>query len=53
MSRYAKAVAAVLTAVLLALKEALPLSDQQNTWVTVALAVLGAVAVYAVPNAEE
>jgi hypothetical protein len=53
MSKYAKAVVAIVTAALLAAKEALPLSNGQNSWVTVILAVLGAIAVYAVPNDTE
>lgn len=48
--KYAKAVVAIVTAALLAVKEALPLTDAQNSWVTIVLALLGAVAVYAVPN---
>lgn len=48
--RYAKAIVAILTAALEAAKEALPLSDSANAWVTVVLAILGAAAVYAVPN---
>jgi hypothetical protein len=48
--KYAKALVAVAIAALTAAQTALPLNDQQHTWVTVVLAVLGAVAVYAVPN---
>lgn len=50
MPRYAKALVAVLTAALIALQEALPLTGTASTVVTVALATLGAIAVYVVPN---
>lgn len=48
--RYAKAVVATATAALVAAQTALPMSPTAHGWVTVALAALGAVAVYAVPN---
>jgi hypothetical protein len=48
--RYAKFVTAVITAALVAAQNAVPMSDTAHGWVTVALAALGAVAVYAVPN---
>lgn len=51
MGKYAKSIVAVVTAGLMALQQALPLTDEQRGWVSIALAVLGAVAVYAVPNA--
>lgn len=50
MGRYSKAIVAALTAGLMAVQQALPLNDEQRGWVTIALAVLGALAVYAVPN---
>lgn len=50
MGKYSKAIMAALTAGLMAVQQALPLSDEQRGWVTIALAVLGALAVYAVPN---
>jgi hypothetical protein len=49
--RYAKAVAAILAAGLTAAQAALPMSAKAHSYVAVGLAVLGAVAVYAVPNA--
>lgn len=49
--RYAKALVAVLTAGLTAAQSALPMSDSAHAYVAVGLAVLGAVTVYAVPNA--
>jgi hypothetical protein len=50
MGKYAKAIVAIAMAGLMALQQALPLNDTQRGWVTVALAVLTAVGVYAVPN---
>ena len=50
-ARYAKAIVAALSAGLLALQTALPLSDQAHGWVTVSIAVLAAITVYTVPNA--
>ena len=52
MSQYAKAIVAALTAGLIAAQTAI--TDGHITssdWVTIALAALGALAVYAVPNA--
>jgi hypothetical protein len=49
--RYRKFAAAVLTAGLMAAQTALPLDPVQHGWVAVALATVGAAAVYAVPNA--
>lgn len=51
MGKYAKGIAAVLTAGLIAAQNAFPLSVQQHAWVTIILALLGSVAVYQVPNA--
>lgn len=48
--RYAKFAAAIITAALVAAQNAVPMSDTAHGWVTVALAALGAVAVFAVPN---
>jgi hypothetical protein len=48
--RYAKALVAAASAALLAAQTAIPMSPAGHGWVTVALAALGAVAVYAVPN---
>lgn len=50
MGKYAKFIAALITAGLLAAQQALPLTEVQRGWTTVILAVLGAVAVYAVEN---
>ncbi|GAA2360758.1 hypothetical protein Cme02nite_38050 [Catellatospora methionotrophica] len=50
MGKYSKAIVAALTAGLLAVQQALPLTDEQRGWVTIVLAVLGAVGVYAVEN---
>jgi hypothetical protein len=50
MPRYAKAIAAIVTAALVAAQNALPLTATQSAWVSVALATLGAIAVYAIPN---
>lgn len=50
MSAYAKAVAAVVTAGLVAAQTAIPMSPAAHGWVTVGLAVAGAYAVYQVPN---
>lgn len=50
MGKYSKAIVAALTAGLMAVQQALPLTDEQRGWVTIALAVLGAVGVYAVRN---
>jgi hypothetical protein len=51
MPKYAKAVAAVLTAALMALSHVLPFGSTAAQWVDVALALLGALAVYLTPNA--
>lgn len=51
MGKYAKGIAAVLTAGLIAVQNAFPLTTQQHAWVTIILALLGSVAVYQVPNA--
>jgi hypothetical protein len=51
MGKYAKGIAAVLTAGLIAAQNAFPLTAQHHAWITVALALLGSVAVYQVPNA--
>ncbi len=48
---YAKFAAALVTAGLIAAQQALPMSSPAHAWVTVALAVLGALAVREVPNA--
>lgn len=48
--RYAKFLAAILTAALVAAQNAVPMSDAAHGWVTVALSALGAIAVFAVPN---
>jgi len=48
--RYAKAIVAVGTAALIAIQNAIPMSDTARGWVTVLLAALGAFAVYQVPN---
>lgn len=51
MERYAKAIAAILSAALVAAQTAIPMSPAAHGWVAVALATLGAVIVYIVPNA--
>lgn len=51
ISPYLKAVAAVLTAGLIAVQTALSHGTLTGSdWITVALAVLGAIGVYAIPN---
>lgn len=50
MGKYSKAIVATLGAALTAAQTALPLTPIQHGWVTVALAALTAVAVYAVEN---
>lgn len=49
--RYAKALVAGLSAALVAAQTAIPMSTAAHGWVTVALAALAAIGVYAVPNA--
>jgi hypothetical protein len=49
--QYAKAIAAVVTAALVAAQTAIPMSSAAHGWVTVVLAALGAAVVYQVPNA--
>jgi hypothetical protein len=51
MSKYAKTIVAVVTAALVALVGALPMGSSATQWVNFALAVVGAIAVYLVPNA--
>lgn len=51
MGKYAKTIVAVITAALVALSNALPMGGSATHWVNLALAVVGAVAVYLVPNA--
>ena len=48
---YAKFAAAIGTAGLIAAQQALPMSPTAHGWVTVVLAVLGAIAVYKFENA--
>jgi hypothetical protein len=48
--KYAKTVIAVLTAALIALGNALPVGSSATQWVSFALAVLGAIGVYLIPN---
>jgi hypothetical protein len=50
VSAYAKAIAAAITAGLIAAQTAIPMSGVWHGWVTVALAALGAGAVYQVRN---
>ena len=49
--RYAKAFVAAASAGLLAAQTAIPMSATAHGWVTVAVAALAALGVYAVPNA--
>ena len=49
--KYAKTIIAVITAALVALANALPIGSSATQWVNFALAVVGAIAVYLVPNA--
>ena len=49
--RYAKALVAVASAACLAAQAAIPMSTTAHGWVTVAVAALTALGVYAVPNA--
>lgn len=51
-AEYAKAIAAVATAALTAAQTAIPMSAAAHGWVVVILALLGALAVYQVPNAK-
>lgn len=51
LTQYAKALAAAGVAGLTAAQTAIPMSTAAHGWVTVALAVAGAVAVWWVPNA--
>jgi hypothetical protein len=53
MGRYAKAIVAVLGAVLTTAQTAVPMSQTAHGWVTVALAGVTAAAVYVVPNAPQ
>lgn len=48
--RYAKFITSIITAALVAAQNAVPMSEAAHGWVTVALAALGAIAVFAVPN---
>lgn len=48
--RYAKFIAAIITATLLTAQTAVPMSTAAHGWITVALAALGAIAVYVTPN---
>lgn len=48
--RYAKFVAAIITAALVAAQTAVPMPEAAHGWVTVALSALGAIAVYVTPN---
>ena len=48
--KYAKAVVAIAAAGTIAAQNALPLNDIQHAWLAVAVAVLGAAAVYLTPN---
>ena len=49
--RYAKALVAAASAACVAAQTAIPMSQTAHGWVTVALAALTALGVYAVPNA--
>ncbi len=51
MARYAKGIIAAASAACLAAQTAIPMSGTAHGWVTVAVAFLGALGVYAVPNA--
>lgn len=53
MGRYAKALVAIATAGLIALDQGLDDGLTGHDWVTIGLAVLGALAVYLVPNDQE
>lgn len=48
---YAKFVAALGTAALIAAQQALPMSPTAHGWVSITLAIFGALAVYGVENA--
>jgi hypothetical protein len=50
VTKYAKAIVAILFAGLTAAQTALPMSDTAHSYVAVALALLGAAGVYLVPN---
>lgn len=50
MGQYRKLIVAALTAALTTAAQVIPMTDTWRGWVTVALAVLGAVSVWAVPN---
>jgi hypothetical protein len=51
MAKYAKTIVAVVTAALVALANGLPMGSSATQWVNFALAVVGAVTVWLVPNA--
>lgn len=50
MGQYRKLIVAALTAALTTAAQVVPMTDTWRGWVTVMLAVLGAVTVWAVPN---
>lgn len=50
MGKYAKFIAALVTAGLMAAQQALSLTEAQRGWVTIGLALMGALAVYTVEN---
>lgn len=50
MGNYSKFIAALVTAALMAAQQALPLTETQRGWVTIGLALMGALAVYQVEN---
>jgi hypothetical protein len=52
MAKIAKAIVAVITAGLIALAAALTEGVSSSEWITIILALLGALTVYLVPNAQ-
>ena len=51
LARYRKTLMAAITAGLISAQALLPLTPLEHSWISIALAVLGALGVYQVPNA--
>ncbi len=51
IAQYAKAIVAVVSAGLVVVQTEIPISDLAHRWVSVSIAVVTAIAVYAIPNA--
>lgn len=50
MDKYRKAIMAAIVAGLIAMQSLLPLTTTEHSWISIVLAVLGALGVYQVPN---